>query len=273
MIRKLTSGDNAAVMAFLLPESAFNLFIIGDIENVGYDSNIQDIWAEFGEQQVIRAVLLRYFSFYIFYASGECDLAGFAAIVNSDPNFEVISGKQEALMPLAALLRVNRSKQFYFARLDDAAQLDSAADYSMVHKATIDDVDEIIGVRSRIEEFHRSPSARESLRNGMENGSSHTYFYRVDGQMVANASTTAENSQSAMIVGVCSLPEHRRKGYATLCMNALCREVLERGKFLCLFYDNPEAGKIYKRIGFRDIGMYAMYYAAPPSSPVSGEPE
>lgn len=28
---------------------------------------------------------------------------------------------------------------------------------------------------------------------------------------------------------------------------------------LCLFYDNPAAGRIYKRIGFRDIGKWCMW--------------
>jgi len=34
--------------------------------------------------------------------------------------------------------------------------------------------------------------------------------------------------------------------------------VLQEGKVLCLFYDNPEAGKIYKRLGYVDIGKWAV---------------
>ncbi|MGA0633387.1 GNAT family N-acetyltransferase, partial [Bacillus thuringiensis] len=26
-----------------------------------------------------------------------------------------------------------------------------------------------------------------------------------------------------------------------------------------LFYNNPTAGRIYKRLGFKDIGMWTMY--------------
>ena len=260
MIRKLTSTDNADVLEFLSPESSINLFIIGDIENFGYDSDIQDLWAEFDDDGKIRAVLLRYFHYYVIYAPGDYDAKSFAAIINSDPQFELLSGKKGAIEPLGSLLRIDRAKELYFAELTDDSQLDRDLDCSEVQKATLDNVDEIHELRSRIEEFQTTPSARDSLRKGMENGSSATYYYRRNGAMIASASITAENSKSAMIIGVCSLPEHRRKGYATMCMTALCRDLLSKGKTLCLFYDNPDAGKIYKRIGFRDIGKWKMYH-------------
>ena len=42
-------------------------------------------------------------------------------------------------------------------------------------------------------------------------------------------------------------------------MQKLFKDVMDEGKLLCLFYDNPEAGRIYKRLGFTDIGMWTMY--------------
>lgn len=62
-----------------------------------------------------------------------------------------------------------------------------------------------------------------------------------------------------MITGVATLKEYRGKGLATETVTALCREAFGEGKkFLCLFYDNPAAGRIYNRIGFRETGQYAM---------------
>lgn len=40
MIRKLIVFDNEEVMVFLKFEVIFNLFIIGDIENFGYESDV-----------------------------------------------------------------------------------------------------------------------------------------------------------------------------------------------------------------------------------------
>ncbi|TKI86654.1 GNAT family N-acetyltransferase, partial [Bacillus cereus] len=33
----------------------------------------------------------------------------------------------------------------------------------------------------------------------------------------------------------------------------------KESRTLCLFYNNPVAGRIYKRLGFKDIGMWTMY--------------
>lgn len=46
-------------------------------------------------------------------------------------------------------------------------------------------------------------------------------------------------------------------------MTKLCHELLAEGKMLCLFYDNPEAGSIYKRLGFEDIGKWMMHVFHP----------
>ena len=64
---------------------------------------------------------------------------------------------------------------------------------------------------------------------------------------------------SAMIVGVATDKDYRNQGLASAVMSKLCEEVLNEGKELCLFYDNPSAGKIYKRIGFTDIGIWSMW--------------
>ncbi|WP_234780015.1 hypothetical protein [Clostridioides difficile] len=39
----------------------------------------------------------------------------------------------------------------------------------------------------------------------------------------------------------------------------LCSELLRENKIPCLFYDNEEAGKIYKKLGFENIGKWGIY--------------
>jgi predicted GNAT family acetyltransferase len=62
-----------------------------------------------------------------------------------------------------------------------------------------------------------------------------------------------------MIVGVCTRKEFRKKGLVSKILAVLMNEVIAEGKTLCLFYDNPKAGKIHKKLGFQDIGMWTMY--------------
>lgn len=61
MIRKLTVSDNEEVMALLKPEATQNLFIIGDIENFGYESDVQDLWLiRFSRQITCFVTSIRY---------------------------------------------------------------------------------------------------------------------------------------------------------------------------------------------------------------------
>ena len=68
MIRKLTVSDNEEVMALLKPEATLNLFIIGDIENFGYESDVQDLWGEFDSEDKLHALLLRFDTFFLPYS-------------------------------------------------------------------------------------------------------------------------------------------------------------------------------------------------------------
>lgn len=62
-----------------------------------------------------------------------------------------------------------------------------------------------------------------------------------------------------MIVGVCTHKDYRNQGLASKLMTALVNDVLDEKQYVCLFYDNPAAGKIYKNVGFMDMGLWTMY--------------
>ncbi len=52
----------------------------------------------------------------------------------------------------------------------------------------------------------------------------------------------------------------RNRGYASAALTRLCAELLAQGKQPCLFYDNPAAGVIYRRLGFEDIGPWNLVF-------------
>ena len=259
MIRKLTDQDHHQVLAFLSEEPSINLFIIGDLDAFGYSSQFQEIWGEFDEQDSIKAVLLRFHQSFIPYAKGEFDTEGFVSIMKRYTQPISLSGKSDIVEKFEAfdgLLLGKKQVTFFAECLSDECL--SAGDVEF-KKASIDDVDQIIELRNSIEEFHVRSDAREILVQGMESNTARTYYTVDHGIITSCVSTTAENSMSAMIVGVCTRKEYRRQGLATAIMQKLFQDVLNEGKTLCLFYDNPAAGRIYKRLGFKDIGMWTMH--------------
>lgn len=49
MVRLLTETDREQTLKFLNKQPGLNLFQIGDIENFGFDSDVQTIWGSFDE--------------------------------------------------------------------------------------------------------------------------------------------------------------------------------------------------------------------------------
>ncbi|GIO21435.1 GNAT family N-acetyltransferase [Oceanobacillus sp. J11TS1] len=260
MIRKLTKADHAKVMELVEPKAAENLFIIGDIEAFGYDSDVQEVWGQWKQDNLI-AVLLRYRENFIVYSEGDYDVKGFAEIINKYKQRCNLSGLKHLINPLLKyidkIIRVH--KETYYAACEELRYPVNPERLEQVEYLKASDYEENIKMLQSIPEFSSSNLTKESREDAEKNKTGRTYFIRDEnGTMVASASTTAENSQSAMIVGVGTRPGYERQGYATKCMEKLCTDLLAEGKSLCLFYDNPAAGNIYKRLGFEDIGMWTM---------------
>jgi len=121
---------------------------------------------------------------------------------------------------------------------------------------TVENYREVLELHRAIEEFSIGDVNEEAFLRPIKDGSGRTCFIRRDGRPVSAASSAAETKSMAMVVGVGTLKEYRKRGYASLCVSALCRPLLEEEKAAYLFYDNPDAGRIYRRLGFREIGKW-----------------
>ncbi len=262
MIKKLTQKDNEEVMEYLKQEPEFNLFIIGDIEAFGYETDFQQIWAEYDHGKVV-AVLLQYRGNLVYYSDEDRSVEPFIEIMN-DLKFEILNGKKEAIQRFEPYLKSWNIKDMYFASMRsftkeniDTANVKIIDSYDLFcdEWELLTQIEEFSsGGRGKKEEY--SKHAFKTSQEGFKT----TYYLSVDNKMVSVASTVAECSVNAMIIGVATLEEHRKKGHASVLMNKLCDDYLNgKEKSLCLFYDNPKAGKIYQRLGFENIGMYRMY--------------
>ncbi len=260
MIRKLTANDHGQVMGYLSEERALNLFIIGDIENFGYEADFQQVWGEWDDEGNMIAILLRYKGNFIPYAKGPFDVEGFANIITSDENFQILSGKEDIIDQFAPYISSNKKKEMYFAEMINGDVLGLELEREDIRIAGEEDVEAIFLLRERIEEFSGSIASRENMLHSIQSKTGRTYFIKEGDTAITSVSTTAENSMSAMVVGVCTDTDFRNKGLASRCLSALCEDVLKEGKTLCLFYDNPAAGSIYKRLGFKDIGRWTMWH-------------
>ncbi|UOQ49347.1 GNAT family N-acetyltransferase [Gracilibacillus caseinilyticus] len=260
MIRKLSANDHVSVMSLIGHKPAENLFIIGDIEAYGYDADIQELWGQFENEKLI-AILLRYEQNYIPFSEEAYDVKGFAEIINNAADRVEISGLKHIIEPLKPLIKreIRKHHETYYAKCNAISYEIEQERLQQVSYLQASEYKENVDMLLSIPEFAGGYFSVEARKRAAEDKTGRTYIVRNEqGTMVASASSTAENSQSAMIVGVGTRPAYERLGYATLCMEKLCNELLAEGKSLCLFYDNPAAGNIYKRLGFEDIGFWTM---------------
>ncbi|WP_186576952.1 GNAT family N-acetyltransferase [Aquibacillus kalidii] len=260
MIRQLTEADDGICQRLIHKKPAENLFIIGDIEAYGYRSDFQKVWGDFDQHGELRAILLKYEKNYIPFAIGSFDVKGFAAIINQADHTPMLSGLKEITKQFEPHLNfyLKSKRELFYAKCTNETRLPDI-NTSSVKKAKTVDIPRLEKLLKSVPEFKEISFTKESKKRNMESGSSRVFYIEDGNEMVSTASTSAENSISAMVVGVATSQEYKKKGYATKCMTKLCKELLHEGKELCLFYDNPDAGKIYKRIGFEDIGFWMMY--------------
>ncbi len=261
MIRKLTEDDRAKVLGYLGGEPAINLFIIGDIEGFGFDTHFQELWADFNDRGDIDAVLLRFHESFIPYSQDEkYDWSQFKAqILEAEASGQVhvaISGKKSVLDKFNDILPNHPRREMFFCELTRADALMLEPEHEILTTG-LEDAKRVYDLIEQIDEFE-SLNDLEKIKQKLETKTGRIYYCAEAGKMVSVAQTTAENSMSAMVVGVATLEAYRGKGYVSACLSSLCKDVLEENKTLCLFYDNPKAGRIYHRLGFETLDKWVM---------------
>ena len=82
-----------------------------------------------------------------------------------------------------------------------------------------------------------------------------------DGGVASMAAWTGQTPNGVRISLVYTPSHLRGRGYATACVAALSRQMLERNQFCCLYTDlaNPTSNAIYYRIGYRPVCDAAVY--------------
>lgn len=261
MVIKLDNKHEKILKDYLYQEKDWNLFMIGDYENYGIEKDFQIFWGEIDNNNKLTGVLMKYYENFVFSSiTNNFDAKSFANIIKSY-DYKIISGKEDVIIKFKNILNPSSEKNTYYARLDNSKYLNKTIidNYNIVRCEYKDEnyLKEIVNLTNSIEEFSVDTDY-DRIVSSLKDKSGRAYALILNDNVVSAAQITAENSSSAMIIAVCTDNEHRGRGFATVTVTKLCDDLLNDGKVLCLFYDNPVAGNIYKRIGFKDIGKWLM---------------
>lgn len=262
-MRKLLEKDRDTLLRYLMKEPEYNLFIIGDIENFGLMSETCEVHALDRAEGTYDCVVLRYLDNFIVYSDRQqFDAGAVAAYINAAPEVGCISAKEDIAGALAPFFPSRQVRRTYLSRIDAVCTLEETGSFE-IRRLSPDDAADIVALYATIDEFmddYRDDPEKEigNMRRTLEKGGRAFGVFEGD-TLIATAATSAENSMSAMVIGVATRKGYRGRGLATTIVSALCRACLDDGmRFLCLFYDNPEAGSIYRKVGFREVGCYCL---------------
>lgn len=101
--------------------------------------------------------------------------------------------------------------------------------------------------------------SRRKLQTRIEQGMLYVWE---DGEIVSWTGTTRPTTHGICIGPVYTPPQFRGRGYASSCVAAVSRRMLDQGyEFCTLFTDlaNPTSNHIYQAIGYRPVCDYTVY--------------
>lgn len=248
MIRRLLSSELNEVIEYISKDYARNYFIaVGLVKgNVFKDIYIDEVKGD------IKAVLFHRKSNNLQFCSyGDFDSNGFIEVINSLEFNYLISPNSfcEKLKPALIL----EKKGALISKLDESDFIDANENLDYLR---VEDLDEVLEIYKAV--FTGYPS-KEFIRDKIISKRGRGVCAKENGKIVSVAQSEFETEHSSLIVGVATDVNHQNKGYGSSCVKALIKDLLQENKSVYLQYDNPDAGKIYTRIGFKEVDQVYHY--------------
>lgn len=258
MLIKASDKDKKEILSFLKKEPYYNLFIIGDIKQYGLNTDFMKVFVLKKESRIDSVVLIYHTTLLLY-----------------DPNCKLSFNDLNELIKEYKVKNINTAYSTYSRFKDDFANKNKYAchlqyfailekpyngDTSLAVKAEENDIHKIVESRYKIDEFGdfvQGKSLEDEYKINLisfKNKVSEPFIIKKDNQVIAHSSFAIQTEDLAIIGGVYTLKEYRNHGYASQVVTASSNYALAKNKKPLLFFDNPKAGKIYHKIGYKDFG-------------------
>lgn len=262
--QRLRDEHYAALRQLLDAEPGFTVFLASNLERFGLDDPFIHFWGTFQDHQLVTALMMAGRRAGLYTTDPSILQPVMDIALRQQINFimgprDIIRSAQDHLWQLA----VTRSEAHFFAQLSsERFQPPEQAIQAVIRRATPDDLPALTTLYTGAAGFELASA--EQVRQSMIERvyALRTYVAEIKGRLVAGASTSAESYNAAMIGGVWTLPAERDRGYSTAVVAALGAELLAEGRCPYLFYleHNAPAARVYKKLGFENIGHWTVLY-------------
>lgn len=255
MIRALDERDRPALLRLLKESPALNLYLLGNLASLGVAHEISRFWGDEQDGQ-LRGVVNLYMTGWSVYGHADADWTGLAELIDRHPTeaerLQDNPGGVPSLLPYLRAYTAQWVGEEELMVLDAADFRHQAAPTGVtIRRATWDDLAGLTAFYAEAEGMSRTPAAVERpLRDRR------VWIALMDGVIVSVALTNAETDTAAMVGGVYTPPTWRGRGLSRAVCSALCAELLTEGREPLLYWDNPVAGAVYRKLGFHRVGVW-----------------
>lgn len=253
---------NEKVISYLQSEKAFNTYIISDLEILGLESGVIELYNGVKGDR-IDYILMRYGQSFVLYSENakNVNIKEVATFLKSFEFDFRITGKREIIEILAKHIPKAELDHNYFATVTEKSlQLYTQEDgnTNLIRNCSVMQViDGYTSIEEYREKYKNTEKTIERINTNNLNG--RYYGLENEGKLVAMVCSAAESCELAMISEVGTVAEYRNRGFSKILVSNLCKDLFGQGKKeLSIFYSNPIAKSVYEAIGFKEIGEYSM---------------
>ena len=262
MIKELTYPEIEKFIPLLEEDPSLNLFFLNDFKLYKIEKDYKVFHTE--------GLLMMWFkkTCFVLFSYGKYDGDEVAAFIN-DKNPLSINGPKKALFPLEGKLKgeweTTYTPMMAITKESFIKKVKRSDNLSFL--LTFEDFLETAELYSKDKGFSNgfeTEEKRESWAYGMEEEMEYPYAacgYRVKHKLIGTAYLSAATKESAMVVGVLVDEDWRGGGIGT----QLAQEITDIAlndhqiKRLCLFPSGDKAKHIYSKLGYKEVGDYALF--------------
>ena len=261
-IIKLDNTYHKEVVDFFGQDIEDFYFIISDLIRNNYSEEEFKVYGEF-EENKLKSILINNFNNLTYYSKEDRDIDVYKGIMN-DLKFKKISGPKDLVEKFIPLVKVQGDISSYMGYFNELVYKRKYEDLSIGFIKTEEEIGMQYDLLMSTEEYQDIlPIDKYEYimdQKSIINVNSRTAYLLADNKMVAACSTIAEYDKSAIVVGVVTDPKFRNKGYGTEVLIELFNNLLNEGKYPYLFYNNPAARSVYKKIGIKEVCEWRVMF-------------
>ncbi len=253
-IEKCDASREQSLLEYLKQEAVRNTFLIGDIINYGFESEIQEVWADI-DGDSLMAVYIWFCNNLLIYSHKDIlDRESLNHILKMRHPDQVMA-KRSHLQQIQMMLNgytIKSKSLLVYQQLENQGEIfDNRSAYTY-RIGTQLDVESIYAFlqSGELAPLYRS---KEMIAKRIETGEGIHLLMEEDGELVAQINSAAATPYSAMIGGLFTKAEYRSAGRARYLVENLCKILVKKGLEPCLISTLDETENLFLTARFREI--------------------